>query len=206
MCMRSRVISDRYFSVTETASCTARRSGVLRTKRRCSRHRRAIITGRGCPIHSRYRRMPERSQRHCASMRSGRGDCARTRYRAYAVWTCRRVRVKRALREWIPAQRTECAYRGEAGEGWKGLNLTWEVRDGILNHQSRLMPHTLEGKIVRFSDKIAYINHDIDDAIRALVLTEDVFRLNSERPLVFSTKQRLNTLIHNIIMNSRGEG
>ena len=55
----------------------------------------------------------------------------------------------------------------------KGLNLTWEVRDGILNHQTRLMPHTLEGKIVRFSDKIAYINHDIDDAIRALVLTED---------------------------------
>ncbi len=42
----------------------------------------------------------------------------------------------------------------------KGLNLTWEVRDGILNHQTRLMPHTLEGKIVRLSDKIAYINHD----------------------------------------------
>ena len=67
----------------------------------------------------------------------------------------------------------------------KGLNLTWEVRDGILNHQSRLMPHTLEGKIVRFSDKIAYINHDIDDAIRALVLTEDDIPLELERPLVF---------------------
>lgn len=49
----------------------------------------------------------------------------------------------------------------------KGLNLTWEVRDGILNHQSRSIPHTLEGKIVRLSDKIAYVNHDIDDAIRA---------------------------------------
>ena len=55
----------------------------------------------------------------------------------------------------------------------KGLNLTWEVRDGILNHQISLMPSTLEGKIVRLSDKIAYINHDIDDAIRAQVLQEE---------------------------------
>ena len=51
----------------------------------------------------------------------------------------------------------------------KGLNLTWEVRDGILNHQTSMMPHTLEGKIVRLSDKIAYINHDIDDAIRGKI-------------------------------------
>lgn len=85
----------------------------------------------------------------------------------------------------------------------KGLNLTWEVRDGILNHQSRLKPHTLEGKIVRFSDKIAYINHDIDDAIRAQVLTEDDIPLELKKTLGFTTKQRLNTLIHNIIMNSR---
>ena len=55
----------------------------------------------------------------------------------------------------------------------QGLNLTWEVRDGILNHQTSLMPATLEGKIVRLSDKIAYINHDIDDAIRARVLSEE---------------------------------
>lgn len=54
----------------------------------------------------------------------------------------------------------------------KGLNLTWEVRNGMLNHQTSLMPATLEGKIVRLSDKIAYINHDIDDAIRAQVLSE----------------------------------
>ena len=87
----------------------------------------------------------------------------------------------------------------------RGLNLTWEVRDGILNHQSRLMPATLEGRIVRLSDKIAYINHDIDDAIRALVLTEDDIPMELKKTLGFSTKQRLNTLIHNIIMNSRGK-
>lgn len=84
-----------------------------------------------------------------------------------------------------------------------GLNLTWEVRDGILNHQTKLMPHTLEGKIVRLSDKIAYINHDIDDAIRAQVLTEDDIPMELKKTLGFSTRQRLNTLIHNIIMNSR---
>lgn len=85
----------------------------------------------------------------------------------------------------------------------KGLNLTWEVRDGILNHQTSRMPHTLEGKIVRFSDKIAYINHDIDDAVRAHLLTEDAIPLELKKALGFTTKQRLNTMIHNIIMNSR---
>ena len=55
----------------------------------------------------------------------------------------------------------------------EGLNLTWEVRDGILNHKSAGTPHTLEGQIVRLSDKIAYINHDIDDAIRGGVLKEE---------------------------------
>ena len=65
------------------------------------------------------------------------------------------------------------------------------------------MPHTLEGKIVRLSDKIAYINHDIDDAIRAQVLTEDDIPMELKKTLGFSTRQRLNTLIHNIIMNSR---
>ena len=54
----------------------------------------------------------------------------------------------------------------------QGLNLTFEVRDGIRNHQTKGTPSTLEGKIVRFSDKIAYIHHDMDDAIRGGILTE----------------------------------
>ena len=87
----------------------------------------------------------------------------------------------------------------------KGLNLTWEVRDGILNHQTSMMPHTLEGKIVRLSDKIAYINHDIDDAIRAKVLSEEDIPLEIRKVLGMTTKERLNTLIHNIIMNSMGK-
>ena len=87
----------------------------------------------------------------------------------------------------------------------KGLNLTWEVRDGILNHQSKSIPNTLEGKIVRLSDKIAYVNHDIDDAIRAQILTEDDIPMELKKTLGFSTKQRLNTLIHSIISNSMNQ-
>lgn len=85
----------------------------------------------------------------------------------------------------------------------KGLNLTWEVRDGILNHKSKDMPHTLEGKIVRYSDKIAYINHDIDDAIRGQVLSEEDIPVEIRKTLGVNTKQRLNTLIHSIIINSK---
>ena len=87
----------------------------------------------------------------------------------------------------------------------KGLNLTWEVRDGILNHQTSMMPHTLEGKIVRLSDKIAYINHDIDDAIRAKVMSEEDIPLEIRKVLGMTPKERLHTLIHNIIMNSMGK-
>lgn len=87
----------------------------------------------------------------------------------------------------------------------KGLNLTWEVRDGIRNHQISLMPATLEGKIVRLSDKIAYINHDIDDAIRAKVLSEEDIPKEYREVLGDTTRKRLDTLIHNIITNSLGK-
>ena len=55
----------------------------------------------------------------------------------------------------------------------EGLNLTWEVRDGILNHRISGSPTTLEGQVVRFSDKLAYIHHDMDDAQRAGIFQED---------------------------------
>lgn len=86
-----------------------------------------------------------------------------------------------------------------------GLNLTWEVRDGIRNHRTKGRPSTLEGKIVRLSDKIAYINHDIDDAIRGGILEETDIPLRYREILGDSTKTRLNTLIHDIIEQSRNE-
>jgi dGTPase len=87
----------------------------------------------------------------------------------------------------------------------QGLNLTWEVRDGILNHQTHRMPSTMEGKIVRLSDKIAYINHDIDDAIRARVLLEEDIPKEYREILGDTTRKRLDTLIHNIVTNSLGK-
>ena len=84
----------------------------------------------------------------------------------------------------------------------EGLNLTWEVRDGILNHKSAGTPHTLEGQIVRLSDKIAYINHDIDDAIRGGVLKEEDIPKPYREILGNSTRVRLDTMIHNVIINS----
>ena len=87
----------------------------------------------------------------------------------------------------------------------QGLNLTWDVRDGILNHRTSGNPSTLEGKAVRLSDKIAYINHDIDDGIRAGILKESDIPSEYTDVLGNSTKERLNTMISDIIMNSIGK-
>lgn len=90
-------------------------------------------------------------------------------------------------------------------KGGEGLNLTWEVVDGILNHKSSGTPHTLEGQIVRLSDKIAYLNHDIDDAIRGGILTEEKIPEEFHRILGDTTRKRLNTLIHDVVTNSMGK-
>lgn len=88
----------------------------------------------------------------------------------------------------------------------QGLNLTWEVRDGILNHRTSGQPATLEGQIVQMCDKIAYIHHDMDDAQRAGILSEDDIPITLRVLLGSSTKERLNSLIHDLVKNSRGKG
>lgn len=84
----------------------------------------------------------------------------------------------------------------------KGLNLTKEVRDGILNHRTSGHPSTLEGKVVRLSDKIAYINHDIDDAIRGKIISEKDIPEKYTDILGNTTKKRLDKLVHDIVENS----
>lgn len=84
----------------------------------------------------------------------------------------------------------------------EGLNLTGEVRDGILNHKTTGSPRTLEGQIVRISDKIAYINHDIDDAIRGQILKEEELPEEYTGILGASVKKRLDTMIHDVVLNS----
>ena len=87
----------------------------------------------------------------------------------------------------------------------QGLNLTWEVRDGILNHQTVGTPSTLEGKIVRLSDKIAYMHHDMDDAIRAGILIDMDIPREIGDVLGYTTGERLDSLIHDIVINSSGK-
>lgn len=86
----------------------------------------------------------------------------------------------------------------------QGLNLTEEVRDGIRNHQTSGMPSTLEGKIVRFSDKIAYIHHDMDDAIRGGILTEADVPKEIGDVIGYTTGERLDHFIHDIVTTSFG--
>lgn len=83
-----------------------------------------------------------------------------------------------------------------------GLNLTWEVRDGILNHTSRGNPHTLEGKVVSLADRIAYINHDIDDAIRAGILTTSDLPRRPVEVLGETHAQRIDSMIKDVINQS----
>ncbi|MBR2860333.1 MAG: deoxyguanosinetriphosphate triphosphohydrolase [Clostridia bacterium] len=87
----------------------------------------------------------------------------------------------------------------------KGLNLTWEVRDGIENHTSRSKPATLEGMIVSYADRIAYINHDIDDACRAGIITDADLPLRANMILGTKNSQRIDTLVKDIIKNSFGK-
>ena len=84
----------------------------------------------------------------------------------------------------------------------QGLNLTWETRDGIRNHQTEGMPSTLEGRVVRFSDKIAYIHHDMDDAVRAGILKESDVPEKIRKVLGSTPSDRLDTFIHDIVTNS----
>ena len=90
-------------------------------------------------------------------------------------------------------------------KGGQGLNLTFEVRDGIRNHQTKGMPCTLEGKIVRYSDKIAYIHHDMDDAIRGGILTEADVPKEITSVIGETTGERLDHFIHDLVTNSFGK-
>lgn len=90
-------------------------------------------------------------------------------------------------------------------KGGQGLNLTYEVRDGIRNHQTKGMPSTLEGKIVRYSDKIAYIHHDMDDAIRGGILTEADVPKDITSVIGETTGERLDHFIHDLVTNSFGK-
>ena len=92
----------------------------------------------------------------------------------------------------------------ESGSTRRGMNLTMEVRDGIVNHTGSVVPMTPEGQIVKVSDRIAYINHDIDDAIRSGIITIDDLPKESIAILGDTHKKRIDTLVRDMIENTIG--
>ena len=88
----------------------------------------------------------------------------------------------------------------------RGLNLTAEVRDGILNHTGPNEPETLEGRIVRLVDRVAYINHDIDDAVRAGVLDPAELPQAEIELLGPTGSRRIDALVHDLVETSEAAG
>ena len=93
----------------------------------------------------------------------------------------------------------------ESTSSRKGMNLTAEVRDGIVNHTGPVKPFTLEGQIVKLSDRIAYINHDIDDAVRSGVISIDDIPKSSLELFGYSHRERIDAMVNDVIENSVGK-
>ena len=87
----------------------------------------------------------------------------------------------------------------------KGLNLTWEVRNGIVTHTKGTWAATPEGRIVRMADQIAFVNHDIEDAVRAGVLDPDILPKECTAVLGRTKSARITTMINSILANSEGD-
>jgi dGTPase len=87
-------------------------------------------------------------------------------------------------------------------EGKHGLNLTWEVRDGILHHCGAQSPSTLEGQIVRIADRVAYINHDIDDVLRAGILKQEDLPQDCLQVLGYDHRTRISRMVIDLIQSS----
>ena len=88
----------------------------------------------------------------------------------------------------------------------ESLNLTWEVRDGILKHTGEVEPETHEGKIVRIVDRVAYINHDIDDAVRHGILDPGDLPQDEVALLGPGGSKRIDTLVHDLVESSEAAG
>ena len=85
----------------------------------------------------------------------------------------------------------------------RGLNLTWEVRDAIVNHTGSSVASTPEGQLIKFADRIAYINHDIDDAIRAGILNREDIPTSLTSVLGETHGERINTMVTSVVAASR---
>ncbi len=115
---------------------------------------------------------------------------------------------ERALQELMPAfshNRQSLRVVDVLEKDGMGLNLSWEVRNGILHHCGDTLPETLEGQIVRICDRVAYINHDIDDAIRAGIINPSRLPVASAKLLGRTHSQRIGSMVRDIIEVSRDQ-
>ncbi len=112
---------------------------------------------------------------------------------------------ERALKKYCLPEFTHYGQSLRVVEKLERLNLTFEVRDGIVNHQGDHLASTLEGRVVKFADRIAYINHDIDDAVRAGILSESDIPEELHRILGANHSARINTMVMSIIRASDGK-
>ena len=94
----------------------------------------------------------------------------------------------------------------EEGRDGPGLNLTEQVRDGILRHTGPQKPATLEGRLVRIVDRVAYINHDIDDAVRAGIISESDLPTDEIESLGATGAERVDALVQDMVERSRAAG
>ncbi len=120
-----------------------------------------------------------------------------------ALDACLKERFGREFRHYEHSLRVVDVLERDGG----GLNLTAQVREGIAGHSSRApLPQTLEGRIVRVIDRVAYINHDIDDAIRAGLLREEELPGRPIAVLGSTGSQRIDALVHDMVEHSAREG
>lgn len=112
---------------------------------------------------------------------------------------------ERALKKYCLPEFTHYGQSLRVVEKLERLNLTFEVRDGIVNHQGDHLASTLEGRVVKFADRIAYINHDIDDAVRAGILAESDIPEELHKTLGANHSARINTMVMSIIRASDGK-
>ena len=112
---------------------------------------------------------------------------------------------EKALQRYCLPEFTHYSQSLRVVEKLERLNLTWEVRDGILNHQGEHLASTLEGRIVKFADRIAYINHDIDDAVRAGILSESDIPEKLHKILGANHSARINTMVMSVVRASAGK-
>ncbi len=112
---------------------------------------------------------------------------------------------ERALKKYCLPEFTHYGQSLRVVEKLERLNLTFEVRDGIVNHQGDHLASTLEGRVVKFADRIAYINHDIDDAVRAGILSEKDIPEELHAVLGANHSARINTMVMSIVRASEGQ-